>query len=99
MDKYLLLDFWAPWCSPCKLMNPIIDEIEKGYDLKVQRINVDEDSAMVQQYNITSVPTYILIKEGGEIVSFVVGAKAKAGFIKLLKLSNLEFGENSTNAS
>ena len=99
MDKYLLLDFWAPWCSPCKLMNPIIDEIEKKYDLKVQRINVDEDSAMVQQYNITSVPTYILLKEGGEIVSFVVGAKAKAGFIKLLKLDDLEFGENSTNAS
>jgi thioredoxin 1 len=89
MDKYLLLDFWAPWCSPCKLMNPIIDEIEKGYDLKVQRINVDEDSAMVQQYNITSVPTYILLKEGGEIVNFVVGAKAKAGFIKQLGLDDL----------
>jgi len=98
MNKYLLLDFWAPWCSPCKLMNPIIDEIEKGYDLKVQKINVDEDSAMVQQYNIASVPTYILLKDDGEIVSFVVGAKAKAGFIKLLKLDDLEFGENSRNA-
>jgi len=88
MDKYLLLDFWAPWCSPCKLMNPIIDEIEKEYDLKVQRINVDEDSSMVKQYNITSVPTYILLKEGGEIVNFVIGAKAKAGFIKLLGLND-----------
>ena len=89
MEKYLLLDFWAPWCSPCKLMNPILDEIEKEYDLKIQRINVDEDSAMVQQYNISSVPTYILLKEDGEIVSFVFGAKAKAGFIKLLGLDNL----------
>jgi thiol-disulfide isomerase/thioredoxin len=53
-------------------MNPIIDEIEKDYDLKVQRINVDEDSAMVKQYNITSVPTYILLKDDGEIVNFVV---------------------------
>jgi len=88
MNKYLLLDFWAPWCSPCKLMNPIIDEIEKEYDLKIQRINVDEDSSMVKQYNITSVPTYILLKEGGEIVNFVVGAKAKAGFIKLLGLND-----------
>jgi len=88
MNKYLLLDFWAPWCNPCKLMNPIIDEIEKEYDLKIQRINVDEDSSMVKQYNITSVPTYILLKEGGEIVNFVVGAKAKAGFIKLLGLNN-----------
>ena len=99
MNQYLLLDFWAPWCSPCKLMNPILDEIEKEYNLKIQKINVDEDSAMVQQYNISSVPTYILLKEDGEIVSFVVGAKAKAGFIKLLKLNDLEFGENSTNAS
>ena len=99
MNQYLLLDFWAPWCSPCKLMNPILDEIEKEYDLKIQKINVDEDSAMVQQYNISSVPTYILLKEDGEIVSFVVGAKAKAGFIKLLKLNDLKFGENSTNAS
>lgn len=99
MEKYLLLDFWAPWCNPCKLMNPILDEIEKEYDLKIQKINVDEDSAMVDKYNITSVPTYILLKEGGEIVSFVVGAKAKAGFIKLLGLNDkLKFGENSTNA-
>jgi thioredoxin 1 len=88
MEKYVLLDFWAPWCSPCKLMNPIIEEIEKEYDLKVQRINVDEDSSMVKQYNITSVPTYILLKEGGEIVNFVIGAKAKAGFIKLLGLND-----------
>lgn len=88
MEKYVLLDFWAPWCSPCKLMNPIIDEIEKEYNLKIQRINVDEDSAMVQQYNITSVPTYVLLKEDGTIVNFVIGAKAKAGFIKLLGLDN-----------
>jgi thioredoxin 1 len=89
MEKYLLLDFWAPWCNPCKLMNPILDEIEKDYKLKIQRINVDEDSAMVQQYNITSVPTYILLKEDGTIVNFVVGAKAKVGFIKLLGLNEI----------
>jgi thioredoxin 1 len=89
MEKYLLLDFWAPWCNPCKLMNPILDEIEKDYKLKIQRINVDEDSAMVQQYNITSIPTYILLKEDGTIVNFVVGAKAKAGFIKLLGLNEI----------
>ncbi len=99
MEKYLLLDFWAPWCNPCKLMNPILDEIEKEYNLKIQKINVDEDSAMVDKYNVASVPTYILLKEGGEIVNFVVGAKAKAGFIKLLGLNDeLKFGENSTNA-
>jgi thioredoxin 1 len=89
MNKYLLLDFWAPWCTPCKLMNPIINEIEKEFDISIQRINVDEDSAMVQQYNIASVPTYILIKEDGEILNFVVGARAKAGFVKALGLDSL----------
>jgi thiol-disulfide isomerase/thioredoxin len=71
-------------------MNPIINEIEKEFDISIQRINVDEDSAMVQQYNIASVPTYILIKEDGEILNFVVGARAKAGFVKALGLDSLQ---------
>ena len=85
-----LLDFWAPWCNPCKLMNPIIDEIEKDYpDLEVVRINVDEDAGMVNNYNIQTVPTYILIKDDGEILSFVNGAMPKYKFIKELGLDNL----------
>jgi thiol-disulfide isomerase/thioredoxin len=67
-------------------MNPIIDEIEKEYDLKIQRINVDEDAEMVQKYNITSVPTYVLKKDDGQIVSFVNGAMPKYKFIKELGL-------------
>jgi thioredoxin 1 len=59
-----LLDFWAPWCNPCKLMNPIIDKIEKEYpNIEVVRINVDEDSAMVDKYGIQTIPTYILEKD------------------------------------
>ena len=82
-----LLDFWAPWCNPCKLMNPIIDEIEKDYpDLEVVRINVDEDAGMVKNYNIQTVPTYILIKDDGEILSFVKGAMPKYRFLKELGL-------------
>ena len=82
-----LLDFWAPWCNPCKLMNPIIDEIEKDYpDLEVVRINVDEDAGMVNNYNIQTVPTYILIKDDGEIASFVKGAMPKYRFLKELGL-------------
>lgn len=85
-----LLDFWAPWCNPCKLMNPILDEIQKEYqDLKIVKINVDEDAGMVNNYNITSVPTYILIKDDGEIISFVNGAMPKYKFIKELGLDNL----------
>jgi len=71
-------------------MSPILDEIEAEYkDLKIVKINVDEDSGMVNNYNITSVPTYILIKDDGEIVSFVTGAMPKYKFIKELGLDNL----------
>ena len=85
-----LLDFWASWCNPCKLMNPILDEIKKEYqDLKIVKINVDEDAAMVNNYNITSVPTYILIKDDGEIIAFATGAMPKYKFIKDLGLDNL----------
>jgi thioredoxin 1 len=87
MNKYVLLDFWANWCHPCKLMNPVLDQIEKEYpNIKIVKINVDEDSAMVQEYNITSVPTYILIKEDKEIISFATGAMPKYKFIKELGL-------------
>jgi len=89
--KYELLDFWAEWCRPCKLMTPVIDEIEKDYpDIKVTRINADEDGGMVTNYNVSSIPTYILIKDDGEIVSFVNGAMPKYKFIKELGLDNLE---------
>jgi thioredoxin 1 len=84
-----LLDFWADWCQPCKMMNPIIDEIEKDYpSLNVVRINADEDAGMVQKYNITSIPTYILINDNDEIVNFVTGAMPKYRFLKELGIEN-----------
>ena len=72
-------------------MNPVLDSIEKEYpDLQIQKINVDEDSVMVDQYNITTVPTYILIKkEDSEIISFANGAMPKYKFIKELGIDNL----------
>jgi thioredoxin len=100
MENYVLLDFWADWCAPCKMMKPIIDKIEADYpNLTVVRVNVDEDSAMVQDYNVSSVPTYILMNEDKEILSFATGAMPEFKFKKELKLDVLEFGENSTNAS
>jgi thioredoxin 1 len=72
-------------------MSPILDEIEAEYkDLEIVKINVDEDAGMVNNYNITSVPTYILVKDNGEIISFVNGAMPKYKFIKELGLDNLE---------
>jgi len=90
MDNYVLIDFWAEWCRPCKLMSPVIDEIEKEFpNIRVVRINADEDAAMVQKYNVSSIPTYVLEKDNGEIISFATGAMPKYKFIKELGLDSL----------
>jgi thioredoxin 1 len=90
MDRYVLIDFWAEWCKPCKLMSPVIDEIEKDFpNIRVVRINADEDAAMVQKYNISSIPTYILEKDDGEIIKFATGAMPKHKFIKEMGIDNV----------
>jgi thioredoxin 1 len=71
-------------------MSPVIDEIEKEFsNIRVVRVNADEDAAMVQKYNVSSIPTYVLEKDDGEIVAFATGAMPKYKFIKDLGLDNL----------
>ena len=80
--KTEVIDFWATWCGPCKLMNPILDEVEKQYpDLTITRVDIDSDKAMAAQYHIQSVPTYIILKDGKE-VDRIIGAKPKFAFLK-----------------
>jgi thioredoxin 1 len=80
--KTEVIDFWATWCGPCKLMNPILDEVEKENPyLTITRVDIDSDKDMVEQYNIQSVPTYIILKDGKE-VDRIIGAKPKFAFLK-----------------
>ena len=80
--KTEVIDFWATWCGPCKLMNPILDEVEKeNPDLTITRVDIDSDKDMVEQYNIQSVPTYVILKDGKE-VDRIIGAKPKFAFLK-----------------
>jgi thioredoxin 1 len=81
----VLVDFWAPWCGPCKAMNPIMDELEKTYDGKVKlvKMNVDENMTVPGNFNVMSIPTFIIFKDG-KMASQFVGARSKADMQKEL---------------
>jgi thioredoxin 1 len=83
-EKSVLLDFWASWCGPCRMVSPIVDEIaEERSDIKVGKINVDEKPELATQFQIMSIPTLIVIKNG-KVVNQAVGVKPKDQILSML---------------
>jgi len=77
-DSTVLVDFWAPWCSPCKKVGPVIDELAKEYDkkIKIGKVNIDEDPKIATQFGIMSIPTLIFFKKG-KAVEQIIGSLTK----------------------
>ena len=86
-DNPVLLDFWATWCGPCRMLAPIVEDIAKEYDgkIKVGKVNVDEEPELAGAFQVASIPTVVILKNG-KIVNQSIGYKPKEELVKLLEV-------------
>ena len=83
-DKTVLLDFWASWCGPCRMLSPVVDQVaEERPDVKVGKVNVDEQPELAAQFGVMSIPALLVFKNG-KLVNQSVGSRPKAGVLALL---------------
>ncbi len=84
-SEYILVDFYAPWCGPCKMLSPVLEEISKEFvDIKFIKVNVDENPHLSQNYGISGVPSIIMFKQG-KVIAQNVGALNKEGLRNFIK--------------
>ena len=80
----VLLDFWAGWCGPCRMMSPVVEEVAESHpDIRVGKVNVDEEIELAQMFNVLSIPTFIVFKKG-EVAARTAGVRPKASLEELL---------------